>query len=187
MKSLKAKYKHDYDMPEEQLEKYASMEDDRVIVKLKEKLQPCVGVMAELERLATDGNYHLAVVSGSALRRVLASIDKVRQGKYFKRHEVFSAACSLPKPTSKPDPAIYLHALQVLGKKAEECIAVEDSRSGVRAACAAKISTVGYTGCYPIEEQEKMQKILLSAGSVVVMNDWKNFQSCLEKIERGEV
>jgi HAD superfamily hydrolase (TIGR01509 family) len=184
---LKAKYKYEYNMSEDELENYASMEDDRVIAKLKEKLQPCVGVDAELERLATEGKYHLSVVSSSALRRVLASIDKVGQDKYFKRNEVFSAACSLPKPTSKPDPAIYLHAIEVMGKTADECIAVEDSRSGATAAHRANIQTIGYTGCYRPEEQEKMQRLLLDAGCVITMNDWKDFQTCLEKIQRGEV
>ncbi|KAN0103193.1 HAD-like protein [Hyaloscypha variabilis] len=185
MVSLKAKYK--YEMGDAELETYVTREEDAVIAKLKEKLQPCVGADAELEKLAKQGKYHLAVVSSSALRRVQASIEKVGQDKYFAREHVFSAATSLEKPTSKPDPAIYIHALKVLGKTPEECVAVEDSKSGATAAFRAKIKTIGYTGSYEPEEEEKMTKVLTDAGCVVVMKDWTEFDASLAKIESGEV
>jgi len=185
MVSLKAKYK--YEMADDELEKYVSREEDQVIKKLKEALKPCVGADDELEKLAKGGKYHMAVVSSSALRRVQASIDRVGQDKYFKRDEVFSAATSLPKPTSKPDPAIYLHAMKVLGKTPEECVAVEDSKSGATAAFRANIKTIGYTGSYEKDEEEKMTKVLTDAGCCVMMNHWSEFESCLAKIESGEV
>jgi len=185
MISLKAKYK--YEMADAELETYVTREEDQVIKKLKEKLQPCVGVDEELQKLEKEGKYEMAVVSSSALRRVRASIEKVGQDKYFPYDWVFSAATSLDKPTSKPDPAIYLHAMEVLGKKAEECVAVEDSKSGATAAFRAKIKTIGYTGSYEKEEQEKMTKVLTDAGCVVMMHDWTEFEACLAKIEKGEV
>lgn len=129
----------------------------------------------------------MAVVSSSALRRVKASIEKVGQDKYFNPDHVFSAATSLPKPTSKPDPAIYLHSMSVLGKKASECVAVEDSKSGATAAFRANIKTIGYTGSYEPEVQEQMKKVLQDAGCVVIMNDWSEFDSALEKIIKDEV
>jgi beta-phosphoglucomutase-like phosphatase (HAD superfamily) len=100
---------------------------------------------------------------------------------------VYSAATSLPKPTSKPDPAIYLHAMAELGKRPEECVAVEDSRSGATAAFRANIKTIGYTGSYEPEKQEEMKKVLKDAGCVVIMNDWTEFEGALEKIIKGEV
>jgi HAD superfamily hydrolase (TIGR01509 family) len=185
MVSLKAKYK--YEMSDAELETYVTREEDAVIAKLKEKLKPCEGVDHELEKLEQHGKYHLAVVSSSALRRVQASIDKVGQDKYFAGEHVFSAATSLEKPTSKPDPAIYLHAMKVLGKTAEECVAVEDSKSGATAAFRANIKTIGYTGSYEKDEEEKMRQVLTDAGCVVVMKDWSEFEGCLDKIESGEV
>ncbi|TVY55862.1 Phosphoglycolate phosphatase, partial [Lachnellula suecica] len=155
MVSLKAKYK--YDMSDEELETYVSKEEDEVIKKLHESLQPCVGVDDVLAKLEKEGTYKMAVVSSSALRRVKASIEIVGQHKYF-GDDVFSAASSLPKPTSKPDPAVYLHAMKVLGKTAPECVAVEDSKSGATAAYRAKITTVGYVGSYEPDEQAKMKE-----------------------------
>ncbi|TAQ83389.1 hypothetical protein B7494_g8284 [Chlorociboria aeruginascens] len=185
MISLQKKY--GYEMSGEELETYVSKEEDKVIAKLKSHLRPCAGVDAELEALEKLGKYHLSVVSSSALRRVKASVDKVGHDKYFKPDEIFSAATSLSTPTSKPDPAIYLHAMKVMGKKPEECIAVEDSRSGATAAFRAGIKTIGYTGSYEPEIEEKMRKVLFDSGCVVVMKDWSEFKGCLEKIENGEV
>jgi sugar-phosphatase len=42
----------------------------------------------------------------------------------------------------KPDPAVYLHAARLLGVPAHECIAFEDSATGVRAARAAGMRVV---------------------------------------------
>jgi len=185
MVSLKTKFK--YDMTDEELETYVTREEDQVISKLKEKLQPCVGVDAELKKLDQEKKYELAVVSSSALRRVRASIEKVGHDKYFPYDWVFSAATSLDKPTSKPNPAIYLHAMQTLGKKAEECVAIEDSKSGATAAVNAGIKTIGYTGSYDEHEREKMRKVLVEAGCAVMMSDWTEFEGALAKIEKGEV
>jgi len=184
MVSLKSKFK--YEMSDEELETYVSKEEDQVIKKLHQALKPCVNVDAELEKLAEHKKYLLSVVSSSALRRVKASVEIVGQDKYF-GDRVFSAATSLPKPTSKPDPAIYLHAMKVLGVKPEECVAVEDSKSGATAAFRANIKTIGYTGSYEPEKEEEITKILKDAGCVVMMKDWTEFESCLKKIESGEV
>lgn len=167
----------------DELESYVRHEEDAVIAKINEAGKPCVGVMEELERLQAEKKYHLAVVSSSAKRRVVASIKKVGQDKYFLEDEVFSAATSLPTPTSKPDPAIYLHSMKVLGKKPEECVAIEDSKSGTTAGYRAGIKVVGYTGPYPPERKEEMKKVLTDAGAVVVMDHWSEFPEMLAKIE----
>jgi len=112
-------------------------------------------------------------------------VVKVGHDKYF-ADDIFSAATSLPTPTSKPDPAIYIHAMKVLSVTAEECVAVEDSKSGATAAFRANIKTIGYTGAYEKHEVEKMRKVLTDAGCVVVMNDWTEFEACLKGIEEGK-
>lgn len=167
----------------DELEAYVRQEEDAVIAKIQEAGRPCVGVMDQLERLQVEGKYHLAVVSSSAKRRVVASIEKVGQGKYFINDEVFSAATSLPTPTSKPDPAIYLHAMKTLGKTPDECVAIEDSKSGTTSGYRAGIKVLGYTGPYPAERKEEMRKVLSDAGAVVVMDDWAEFPEALAKIE----
>lgn len=182
MVSLQKKY--GYQMDPAELESYVLREEDQVIAKLKALLRPCEGVDAELERLEKLGKYKMAVVSSSALRRVIASIQKVGQDRYFKADEVFSAASSLPTPTSKPDPAIYIHAMKVLGVQPQECVAIEDSKSGATAAVRAGIPMVAYVGSYEGQEkQEQMAKLLGDLGAVAVMRHWKEFPEILKKIE----
>jgi len=185
MVSLKAKYK--FEMDDSELEKYVTMEEDRIIANLELKLQPCVGADAELEKLQKERKYHLAVVSSSAYRRVKASVYKVGQNRFFKDDEIFSAATSLPKPTSKPDPAVYIHAMKTLGKTAEECVAVEDSKSGSTAAFRANIKCIGYVGSYEPEKQDEMAEALKTCGCAPIMYDWKEFPECMRKLEAGEV
>ncbi|OHE99911.1 hypothetical protein CORC01_04812 [Colletotrichum orchidophilum] len=184
IRSLEAKYGVSSNTSDAELEHYASLEDDCVIAKLLEKLQPCEGVNDELERLAAAGRYRLAVVSSSALRRVRASLEKAGQASFFNPNDVFSATDSLPVPTSKPDPAVYLHALKTTGKVASECIAVEDSRSGATSANRAGIITIGYTGaCENVEEADALRVVLEKAGCKLIMSNWVEFPSLLRKIE----
>jgi HAD superfamily hydrolase (TIGR01509 family) len=173
------------DISPEELETYVTQEEDAVISKLKEALVACKGVDEQLAQL--QGKYEMAVVSSSAFRRLRASVEKVDQAKYFPEEKTFSAATSLPVPTSKPDPAVYLHALKVLGKTAEESVAIEDSKSGTLSGTRAGIKVIGYTGPYPEEEKEEKKLLLTQAGAVIVMDDWAEFPSVLAKIEAGEV
>ncbi|RDW74352.1 HAD family hydrolase [Aspergillus mulundensis] len=185
MQSLQAKFM--FELSKDELESYVTAEEDKVIAKLLEKAQPCVGATEQVEKLFESKKYDLAVVSSSALRRVRASIEKVGQDKYFDHDKVFSAATSLPKPTSKPDPAIYIHALKECGKTAEETVTVEDSISGATSAIRANIAVIGYVGSYPTEEkQQEMTQRLADLGAQVIMKDWSEFPDCLKKIEEAE-
>ncbi|KAJ5992702.1 hypothetical protein N7451_008426 [Penicillium sp. IBT 35674x] len=182
MLSLQDKYK--FTMEHDEFEGYVKKEEDKVIAKLEAKAKPCVGATEELIKLYESKKYGLAVVSSSALRRVQASIKKVGQDQYFDADKVFSAASSLPKPTSKPDPAIYLHALDYVKKTAGETVAVEDSKSGALAAIRAGIWTIGYVGSYNgTEMQEEMSARLMDLGVHIIMNDWAEFERCMAFIE----
>ncbi|CAD6565772.1 MAG: hypothetical protein ASARMPREDX12_006764 [Alectoria sarmentosa] len=177
--------KFDFTIPGPEMEKYVSMEEDRVIAKLERDAKPCVGCTEELDKLYKAKKYGMAVVSSSALRRVQASIDKVDQAKYFPKDHIFSAATSLPKPTTKPDPAIYLHACKVIGKEPGECVAVEDSKSGTLSAVRAGIPVIGYVGSYSgSEKQKEMTETLKGLGVGIVMQNWDEFPECLEAIEK---
>ena len=179
--------KYNFTMPESQLEDYVQRELGAVIAKLNEKAQPCEGVIPELEKLKKSGKYGMAVVSSSALSRVVASIKKTEMDQYFPSNHVFSAATSLPVPTSKPNPAIYLHACKVIGVEPSECVAIEDSRSGATAAKNAKIPLIGYVGPYLEEGKEKQESIAKmlkeECGAIVIMYHWSEFEECLKKVE----
>ena len=178
--------KHNFTLTEEQFDFYVNQELAKVIATLEKKAKPCVGVMPELEKLAASKKYGLAVVSSSAITRVQASIKKVGQDKFFPPNHIFSAATSLPKPTSKPDPAIYIFACKQIGVEPGECVAVEDSVSGATSAVRAGIPTIGYVGSYETaEKQKEMVKVLTDTGAKVIMEHWSEFEGCLAKIEKS--
>ena len=179
--------KFNFTLPEQELEDYVQRELGAVIAKLNAKAQPCEGVMAELEKLKKSGKYGMAVVSSSALSRVVASIKKTEMDHYFPADHVFSAATSLPKPTSKPNPAIYLHACKVIGVEPGQCVAIEDSKSGATAAKNAKIPLIGYVGPYAEESEKKQHEVAKmlreECGAIYVMYHWKEFDEALKKVE----
>lgn len=107
---------------------------------------------------------------------------------FFKDEHVYSAASSLDPPSSKPDPAIYFHACKELGVKPEECVTVEDSKSGATAGMRAGIPLIAYVGIYNIEDgKEKMDEMAKTltdqCKAKTVMYDWKEFPECLKAIE----
>lgn len=179
--------KNNFTMSDAELEDYVQRELGAVTRKLSEKATECEGVTEALNKLKEQG-YPLSVVSTSAKSRVVASIEKVKIDHFFPNEHVFSAATSLDPPSSKPDPAIYIHACKVLGVKPEECVTVEDSKSGATAAMRAGIPCVAYVGIYGEEEGEKKMKEMAEllteqTKCVAVMYKWSEFQDILKKIE----
>jgi beta-phosphoglucomutase-like phosphatase (HAD superfamily) len=174
---------HSFKVSGDELERLVLEEEDRVITRLEKELEECDGVRGVLD-WAKD-IYTCSVVSSSAMRRLLACVRKAAQEGYF-GDRIFSASSSLPTPQSKPNPAIYIHAMQVLGATADECLAIEDSGSGVRAAVAAGITVVAYVGAYETcEEQDAMARKLTELGAVTVMYHWDEFAAIVAGFEQG--
>ena len=59
------------------------------------------------------------------------------EGRVFSAYEVGSW---------KPDPGLFLHAARTLGADPSRCVVIEDSVTGVRAARAAEMRVLGFTG-----------------------------------------
>ena len=83
----------------------------------------------------------LSVVSGSNHDEVVHSIDNHNMLKYF---EFIVGGDDVEY--SKPAPDVYLLALKKLGFRVEDCIAVEDTESGINAAKSAGLICIGVKG-----------------------------------------
>jgi beta-phosphoglucomutase-like phosphatase (HAD superfamily) len=115
------------------------------------------------------------------MKRLQICLDKTGQSSYIEPSQVFSASCSLNPPKSKPDPAIYLHALEVLQLKTDEVIVVEDSVAGAEAAVGALIKyCAGCTATVPKEKKKERAEALLKAGCFVVVDDLMTILSLLK-------
>ena len=99
-----------------------------------------------------------AVVSNSSLQRLSYALNATKLIRFFDPHKLYSAEF-VPKP--KPDPDIYLWALQQTGFDRESTIAIEDSFAGVTAAVAAGLTVLGFCGASHIQEghAEKLLQI----------------------------
>ncbi|MGY1811045.1 HAD family hydrolase [Blastococcus sp. SYSU D00669] len=137
---------------------------------LARTLRPHAATTAALQALA--GRLQLAVVSSSALSRLDACFTATGLDDLLPPSVRFSAEDSLPTPTSKPDPAVYLHACQALGIAPEAGLAVEDSVAGVRSAVAAGCPVVGNLLFVPAGERAARAAALRDAGALAVVGSW---------------
>jgi len=167
----------------EDLERWVREEVERVTEHLRMWLRPDAAVSGPLRRLAHS--YELAVVTSSAAARLDASLDATRMGTLFPAALRFSAEDSLDSPKSKPDPAIYAYALESLGVRPEQTLAIEDSRPGVESATGAGIATVGNVVFVPEDEREARIRELREAGAFYVVESWSEFAEMLERAGRA--
>jgi len=181
--------KHEFEMSADEVDEYVDRELGKVVEKLSEKCVECTGVTKQLEWLKEQG-YPMSVVSTSAKPRVIASLKKTNLMRFFTDEHVYSAASSLTPPSSKPDPAIYFHACKELGVKPEECVTVEDSKSGATAGMRAGIPLIGYVGIYGIEDGKEKEKqmaetLKTACNAKEIMYDWKEFPDVIKRIEES--
>lgn len=109
---------------------------ERVMVIEETQLVPKEGA-AELLQALTSSGWQLAVASSSPRAKVRRNLDLTGLAAYFQ--EVLSGEDIL---RGKPFPDIFLLAAERLGLAPEDCLVLEDSINGLRAARAA--------GCVPV-------------------------------------
>ncbi|HEY1840811.1 MAG TPA: HAD-IA family hydrolase [Mycobacterium sp.] len=161
----------------DELEEWVRQERERVTAHLAVTLRPDPEVIAPLQDLA--GRYAMAAVSSSASARLKACFTATGLDPFIPVTLRFSAEDSLPVPTSKPDPAVYLHAGQVMGVQGSHGLAVEDSVPGVSSAVAAGYVAVGNVMFVPADERQSRSEELIDAGAVAVTDSWRALADAL--------
>jgi HAD superfamily hydrolase (TIGR01509 family) len=94
---------------------------------------PMLGVVGFLEKLRQQG-VRLAVVSSSSHHWVDGWLEKLGLTHWFE-----TIVCRGDAPRIKPAPDLYLEAVRRLGVNASDCLVIEDSLNGIKAARAAGI------------------------------------------------
>jgi HAD superfamily hydrolase (TIGR01509 family) len=128
---------------------------------------------------ALSAYLRLAAVSSSALTRLAACFTATGLDELIPPAVRFSAEDSLPVPTSKPDPAVYLHACEQLGIHPEAGLAVEDSVPGALSAVRAGCPTVGNLLFVPAAERAQRAAALTDAGVLTVVSSWQQLADLL--------
>ncbi len=102
----------------------------------------------------------------SGLQLILASsASKVTIDRVFKRfqlHSYFSHIISGEDfPESKPNPAIFNEAVRLSNTPKENCIIIEDSTNGIKAAHAAGVFCVGYKSINSHKQDYSLANIVI--------------------------
>ena len=125
-------------------EKYGVELDHDLVNELKRKyltdlmrttLRPRPGAKELLDLL--EGKYLLGLASSSGRKTISESLSAVNMRKYFK--EISSGA---DVERTKPFPDVYLNVAEKLCVRPDDCVAIEDSDSGVMAGKEAGMKVI---------------------------------------------
>lgn len=161
------------------LEQWVTLEKEAVTEHLAAVLRPDPEVLEPLAALAR--RYDLAAVSSSADARIKACFEVTGMAGYFGDERRFSAEDSLPVPTSKPDPAIYLYAGEQLGIGPTQGLAVEDSVTGATSAVAAGFPTIGNLQFVQPDERAARRAALQEVGVAAIVTSWSEIVGLLPR------
>lgn len=109
-----------------------------ILINKKKELSPIEGVVGLIEMLKNN-NLKLAVASSSSLEVIERVVDLFGFGIYF--DNLTSGDCV---ERSKPEPDIFLYSANKLGIDPADCLVIEDSYHGVKAAKKAGMKCIGY-------------------------------------------
>ncbi|MBS9405043.1 HAD-IA family hydrolase [Halomonas sp. TRM85114] len=127
----------------------------KLMQRLETELIPLPGAPEALTALV---GYPMAVVSNGPEAKIRASLSSSGLAEYFgdRLFSGYTAKCW------KPDPCLFLHAASLMGYAPEDCVAIDDSIVGVRAALAAGM-TVIHLNRFPDAEQTPSGAIMVSS------------------------
>ncbi|MDR6845760.1 HAD family hydrolase [Flavobacterium granuli] len=171
------------EVPEEMYTSFTGLSTRNTFQKLKEHFQ----LQHEVEDLilrkrsifndAFDSKEDLALLEGvenlikdfnrNGMQLIVASsASKETINRVFTRfdlHQYFSHIVSGEDfPKSKPHPAIFLHAASLSTAPKENCIVIEDSTNGVKAAKAAGIFCVGYNSFHSKDQDLSLADVVVN-------------------------
>ncbi len=147
---------------------------------------PAPGMLQALRTLVAEGN-QLCICSNSAPDRIALTLTNIT-GQHsagislismFDGH-VFSATGPQGRGKAKPAPDVYLDAAARYGATPTNCVAVEDSPVGVRAAIAAGFTCLGYTGLSHNGEADAAS--LTEAGAHHTFHHWDDFHALVASL-----
>ena len=131
--------RHPLTLPLNELIEQHRIESHRYFSELAE-IPVMPGLVELLERLKTK-DYPMAVASSSTPEIIELILNKTKLKKYF---QVMVSSEQAGK--SKPEPDVFILAAQKLGVSPTDCMVIEDSTNGIKAALAARMMCVAYQG-----------------------------------------
>lgn len=144
----------------------------RLLARFRRELKPLVGVREAIETLPLAR----CVASSSTLERLRISMEVTGLADLFD-DRLFSAD---QVEHGKPAPDLFLLAARSFGVSPADCIVIEDSALGIRAARAAGMKAIGFVGASHATMQLGRQ--LKAAGADVVIESMSELPACVERL-----
>ncbi len=132
--AAKAMERYGKPVPEDFQMQYRS----RLLTAMRGNLKPMPGVKEVLEAMVVP----YAMATSSSPQRLDVSLEETGLGAYF---EGCAFTASMVK-NGKPAPDLMLHAAAAMGAKPENCVVIEDSEMGLRAALNAGMEAWRFVG-----------------------------------------
>jgi HAD superfamily hydrolase (TIGR01509 family) len=143
MSSILDKYRPGWDAQTYDVHALAKAKNDRYLVSAQTELQTYPGVRELLTWLRSTG-IKTAVVSNAKRRELESAL------RWIGIHDFFDLIISRDDAgIPKPDPTPYLMAAASLGFEAHECLAVEDSPTGIESALVGKVPAAAVLTNFP--------------------------------------
>ncbi|WP_376988973.1 HAD family hydrolase [Bosea sp. R86505] len=136
--------------------------EDAVALRLKSELRALPGVREAVTAIGS----RRCVASSTSLAPLRRNLTITGLLELFDPH-IFSAS---QVARGKPHPDVFLHAAASMAAAPEACLVIEDSVPGVRAALAAGMRVVGFTGV--AHDKARSARRLAEAGAFAVIDDF---------------
>ncbi|HBM61979.1 MAG TPA: HAD family phosphatase [Citreicella sp.] len=139
------------------------------------------GVPGLLQQLHTEG-VPMAIGTGGSLLRLATTLRLSGLAPYFEERG-FSAD---QVAQGKPAPDLFLLAARELGVPPEICVVIEDSPHGVKAARAAGMRAIGFTGGTHLDGRREVHAdTLRQAGAEEVLADMSQMYAALSALRHA--
>jgi len=129
--------RHSLNISVEEIIEQNRIESIRFFKELKEI--PVMPELPELLERLKQKNYPMAVASSSFPEIIELILERTGLQKYFQ-----VVVSSQEAGKSKPEPDVFLLAAEKLGVDPKNCLVIEDSKNGIKAAKAAGMRCVAY-------------------------------------------
>ncbi len=125
------------------------------------KIEPMPGLIDLLEKLIKL-QIPMAVASSSDPETIEIMLTKSGLKRYFNY-----AVSSVEAGKSKPEPDVFLYAAKLLNVPPENCLVIEDSKNGIKAAKAARMLCIAYNGASTGEQDQSQADMRFSQFSEI--------------------
>lgn len=112
---------------------------EKAYERLRHSAEPVAGIKGVLDSIEA-ANIPYCVASNGRVRKM--EITLTRAGMFDRFKDVMFSAQAIG--TAKPEPDLFLYAARAFGVPTENCVVIEDSLTGVRAAKRANMKCYGY-------------------------------------------